>query len=614
MAYVELAMGKINWRGRTMPLQQVHAPAFARSNYGKSLWRSYFTFGEELQGYILEHKALNNAYPHAIGLDRIRLDYDADDIEAVLETVRQVRENLYHVHGLHESQVQVWFSGRKGFHIDLPNLLGVEPDPSTPGVVLAAVKKLFKHPHLDTHPIFPAGLIRLPWSKHETSGLYKVPLTMQELFTLTADQIKHLASDPPTTRKGFSLEPLEMTEAIWQDAVKEAAVAIEKRELALEKKKGFSLPDVVNDPSRYVTCAQTAFARGPVEGQRNHWALRLASWMRRSGLPKSVALMAVRQWAEGEDQKMQQLLVKKAEEGYDRYKFGCSDPYMSELCDSKCIFYNKKNYSMKLSRAEDMMLDLIAYLKADKSRGFDLCELYGLKGKSYFIAPGEVVMVTGDTGLGKSTIVQNWISDLGRPSVYLNLEMAEKLTFRRFIQMRKRMSKDELEKWLVSAPEEEAIQLARDSAGHISVLSISPELRDLERIMIEYQPEIMVVDTTDGISVEKAGNSDMAKLGFIIEEMRRIAQEHDIIVIGIHHINKSSSKEGTLDLNSLTGNRANVTKMDHVLGLQGDRFSKARQLKTMKTRDGEPITIPLFFDTDRFLMTVDTEDNPWNHL
>jgi archaellum biogenesis ATPase FlaH len=614
MAYVEVAMGKINWRGRTMPLQEVHAPSFARTHYGKSLWRSYFTFGEELSPYILEHKALNNSYPHAIGLDKIRLDYDAEDIEAVLETVRQVRESLFHVHGLHESQVQVWFSGRKGFHIDLPNLFGVEPAPNTPAVVLAAVKKLFKHAHLDTHPIFPAGMIRLPWSKHEKSGLYKVPLTMQELFTLTAGQIRELAAEPPTTRKGFPLEPLEMTDAIWRDATREATIVVEKRVEAAEKKKGFSMPDVVNDTTRYVTCAQTAFARGPVEGQRNHWALRLASWMRRSGLPKSVALLAVARWAEEQEPRLQQELVKKAEEGYDRYKFGCSDPYMSELCDSKCIFYNKKNYSMKLSRAEDMMLDLITYLKADKSRGFDLCELYGLPGRSYFIAPGEVVMVTGDTGLGKSTIVQNWISELGRPSVYLNLEMAEKLTFRRFIQMRKRLSKEELEAWLIQAPEEEAMQVARDSAGHISVLSISPELRDLERIMIEYQPEIMVIDTTDGISVEKAGNSDMAKLGFTIEEMRRLAQEHDIIVIGIHHINKSSSKEGVLDLNSLTGNRANVTKMDHVLGLQGDRFSKVRQLKTMKTRDGEPITIPLVFDTDRFRMEVDKEDNPWNHL
>jgi nucleoside-triphosphatase THEP1 len=417
------------------------------------------------------------------------------------------------------------------------------------------------------------------------------------------------------TRRGFALAPCEAVEAIWKDAQTEARAKVQKVEENRQQRQGFGLPDVAMDPSRAVTCMQTAFAEGPKEGSRNRTVLRLVSWMRRNGMPLPIVLLSVQKWAEREPERDQMDLLRKAEEAYHRgYAFNCHDEVMNHYCSPRCIYYKKKNLAVELAGPEKMMKDLLSYLRNDKLKAFNLAAMYGEK-EPYLISPGEVVMVTGDTGLGKSTLVQNWVEDLGKRTVYLNLEMSEKLTFRRFLQMKLRMSKDEVERHLLSLGEEEAFRLARDTADHIRVLSIAPELKDLEKIMIDHQPELLVVDTTDGISVEKAGSNEMAKLGMIVEEMRRIAQEHDIVVVGIHHINKSASRDGQLDLNSLTGNRSNVTKVDHVIGIEGERASPSRLLRTMKTRDGNPLSIPLVFNTDTFRLEASgIRDNPWNHL
>jgi hypothetical protein len=118
----------------------------------------------------------------------------------------------------------VWFSGGKGFHLGIECWPGNRPDPLAPAIAKRLALALANAAGVLIDPAIydRQRLWRLPNSKHATSGLYKIPLTLGEL-ELPVERICELARQP----RGCALpevgDPMAELETDWNaalDAVK----------------------------------------------------------------------------------------------------------------------------------------------------------------------------------------------------------------------------------------------------------------------------------------------------------------------------------------------------------------------------------------------------------
>ena len=105
-----------------------------------------------------------------------------------------------------------------------------------------------------------------------------------------------------------------------------------------------------------------------------------------------------------------------------------------------------------------------------------------------------------------------------------------------------------------------------------------------KKIVAEYQPNVLVLDTTDEIQVD-FNRGEIEKQNIIIDGLKQIAQRNNIIIIAISHLNKTSAASNVVTLHSLKGSSNLVQKADKVLVIKGERNEKVRTITSEKSRD-----------------------------
>ena len=107
----------------------------------------------------------------------------------------------------------------------------------------------------------------------------------------------------------------------------------------------------------------------------------------------------------------------------------------------------------------------------------------------------------------------------------------------------------------------------------------------------------------DGIQVGKYkdGNSKTEQLG---SELKRIAQDTNVIMISVHHITKAAAtnergEPKELTVHSGKGSSAVEQKGDRLIAIEGSAQTKIRLVRSLKTRDDESFAISLQFNADR---------------
>jgi len=111
--------------------------------------------------------------------------------------------------------IQIHFSGKKGFHIVIPEkMFGIKPAVNVPQVWRQVARKIKKELNLNTldETVYShRRMWRVPGTIHGDTGLYKTPLLPEELFNLTLEQIKEAAKveqEPSYVLPDRSLENL----------------------------------------------------------------------------------------------------------------------------------------------------------------------------------------------------------------------------------------------------------------------------------------------------------------------------------------------------------------------------------------------------------------------
>lgn len=199
---VEYAKGKVKWRNYFHKYDDK-----IKLETGEELYRSYYLHSEEIIEYYNTHcndkgKNTTAGYDGDIWLDTLVIDIDGadDNLEEAHQRTKEILRSIEMNYEVDLECIRVNFSGSKGFHIRIASELfgGFEPSHNLHLITKQIAETLANGLTMDVSVYKTTALMRVVNSFNAKSDLYAIPLTSNELFTLSIDEIKELAKQPRT--------------------------------------------------------------------------------------------------------------------------------------------------------------------------------------------------------------------------------------------------------------------------------------------------------------------------------------------------------------------------------------------------------------------------------
>lgn len=197
------------------------------------------------------------------------------------------------------------------------------------------------------------------------------------------------------------------------------------------------------------------------------------------------------------------------------------------------------------------------------------------------VVPGSIVLISGDPGIGKSTLLLQVALEMARqaPVLYVSGEESE-----RQIKMR-------AARLLRSAGEEQG--------SFPSDLFLVTET-DLDTVLghvAEVKPRLLVIDSIQTTTLQDLESSagSVSQVRECASRLRELAKSSGIAVFLIGHV----TKEG-----AIAGPRVLEHIVDTVLYLEGDRFQSYRLLRSVKNRFGATSEVGVFEMHERGMVEV----------
>ena len=194
------------------------------------------------------------------------------------------------------------------------------------------------------------------------------------------------------------------------------------------------------------------------------------------------------------------------------------------------------------------------------------------------IVPGSIVLVGGDPGIGKSTLLLQMAMDLARAQrvLYVSGEESE-----RQIKMR-------------------AMRLLPEKGGTLPEDLFLVTETNLELILEHVRavtPAVLVVDSIQTVYLQTLDSSagSVSQVRECASQLRELAKSAGVTVFVIGHV----TKEGTI-----AGPRVLEHIVDTVLYLEGDRVQAYRLLRSVKNRFGATAEVGVFEMRERGLVEV----------
>lgn len=271
------------------------------------------------------------------------LDIDAPDLEEALAAARAAEGHLRRAWGVPPEAMRRYFSGKKGFHVTVDTRVFLSPVPSrlAPEVLHRLTRRLARELGFPTSGPLDLSLrdrvrlLRLPNTRHEESGLFKVPLTAAELASASPEGLRELAR-APRPLEGVDPSGLLLEAAV--QLVPRVRAVLEEAASQVRERPGRPRAPAPAGRLETLECAarRTLLERQAPPGRRNNTAIRLASWLREAGWSEEAVGERLTAWNQTNptplaDEEVRHV-VRSAFASPEPYRYGCRDPLIAPLC------------------------------------------------------------------------------------------------------------------------------------------------------------------------------------------------------------------------------------------------------------------------------------------
>ena len=195
------------------------------------------------------------------------------------------------------------------------------------------------------------------------------------------------------------------------------------------------------------------------------------------------------------------------------------------------------------------------------------------------IVPGSIVLLGGDPGIGKSTLMLQVASEIASNSPVLYASGEESA---RQIKMRaQRLS------------EPEKIKISAQNLYLVTETNLDAIISHVEQV----KPMLLIIDSIQTIYLDSLSSSSgsVSQVRECASRLRELAKSTGIAVFLIGHV----TKEGMI-----AGPRVLEHIVDTVLHLEGDRFQSYRLLRSMKNRFGPTSEVGVFEMQERGMVEI----------
>lgn len=549
-----------------------------------SIGMSTFQYKDEDKS-VMEAEApsawFNQAY-----CDWVPIDVDKGDNSdvAVLHTTRSLLFQLQDI-GLQASNLKVYFSGT-GYHLmihsgcfDFP-----KDHKDLPYVVKSTMENVARKigfwEHIDDKVYMRTSIIRCPFSKNPKSGLYKTPLSINEVMSLVPEEIHALAS---SKRLDFQ----------WEDEYHGDGELASYVNLKVPPIPVYSR---VVEPVNNYSCIYKILDAGPIEGSRNNTVLVLASHFMRMGVPSYLAKQALLAWNNSSlDDK---IINEKVEQVYEKkYKYSCRSRIMKAACSTRCIHYNKQTTSPGTSLSFEDIIENAKkrdFLK-ELAEGIKIGDILGFQQPGQFVVTrGEIVTLLGPTKSGKSTLMKNLVLgiDIANPgrllhestlrkTVYYTAEQASEHFLVTCCQILEGCSKD-----MAFANKDALLDKWKQRLSHIMPIDLMPDDATLRDHIQMYNPEVVVIDTLEHAVGSDNNNEHLGIKNFMLG-LQRVCSEYGTIFYIVSQVNRYDAKDNKIALFSGKGSGAIENQSRKVFGISTTGDSKIKKIDLFADTYGE---------------------------
>lgn len=204
------------------------------------------------------------------------------------------------------------------------------------------------------------------------------------------------------------------------------------------------------------------------------------------------------------------------------------------------------------------------------------------------VVPGSIILIGGDPGIGKSTLLLQLALEMARlsPVLYVSGEESERQIKMRALRLLRSVDGDR------SGKEDLSLDIPSDL-----YLVTETNLTVILDHIAEMHPQILILDSVQTTYIPEVDSSagSVTQVRETASRLRELAKSSGLAVFLIGHV----TKEG-----AIAGPRILEHIVDTVLYLEGDRFQSYRLLRSVKNRFGATSEVGVFEMRERGMAEI----------
>lgn len=547
--------------------------------------------------------------------DRFYLDFDSTNPDlARIDAIEAI--NRLKGYGIKENNIEIFYSGSKGYHVvvQLNKLL----DPQS--IKAIAVSKFGKDLKTFDSSLYDANqIIRVPYTPHQVTGLYKTPLTVKQITMMSTDAIKELSKDFDKLPDSTPAEPVAPTSSFYELSKEEP---LPKKEVT-----PISMSIDLSDRPRHFQEWKWAIAKGYFEsGERNNALTVLAATLRGLGYDQQQAVAfcktAIDKQASRTNTKPFSLselesgpIASVYSDGWQGGTFSPkNDPWLQKFCDRLGIKWEEdKNRAVTIPLTEAFNM-----FESYASNIDDLTIKTGISSldKNLRMTVGMSVGILASPGAGKTSLalnILNNVSKSGLTSIFFSYDMFHALVTQKLIQKHMGMNEDQIFD-LYKNKNQETIDKIKEVLGkeysnvHFCFES-GQSLEQIERTIKNVEDttgnkvKLIVVDYTELVMTDMSDGT--AASAVVAQGIRKIANVNQLCAISLLQPNKASGapNEEIRSYLSIKGSGTIQQAMSVIIGLSRPGFDPTTpaddrfiNMNCLKNRMGKLFSLDFHWD------------------